>query len=62
MKCSIRIMGDKELAFELAELIKDTLSQNKYNFNSSVYSVFKDKKTRNIIDENRIRIYISVTK
>jgi len=61
MKCSIRLMGDKDLTYKLAKIIKNALEQNGYSVEFKEYNVYVDKRNRNVIDNERIRLYANIT-
>ncbi|MGQ9468685.1 MAG: hypothetical protein ACUVTD_02490 [Nitrososphaerales archaeon] len=57
MNITIRIMGDKELAKEIAKRFEQLL-----NVSFREYPMYKDERNRTEIDESKIRLYASYSR
>jgi len=58
---SIRIMGDKELAEEIADIVVNALQEQlETTVRFHAYPVYKDKRKRTKIDSSKIRLYTTV--
>jgi len=60
MKVNIRIMGDKELAYKVAEIIKESLSSVFGEIEFIEKPMYKDKYNRTEVDDEKIRLYASL--
>ena len=62
INCSIRIMGEKDIAYRLVKIIKEALEKNGFKVYSREYVMYKDKANRVEVDKERTRIYITISK
>jgi len=58
LNCNIRVMGDKEDAYEVLNIIQKSLTKKGYVLGLREYVMYKDKKERKEVDVTRTRIYI----